>query len=215
MEPIKVNLASFEYFDKRPAYMAIISSVIIVLIISTYNFHLYNINQHEINNYEKKIAKSEEEWKKQQQLQKKSKIRIKKEEIKILKSNADFINRLIATDIFPWNQFLNMLERKVPKGLMLNKITPTDNYRKLILTGLSSSTRKITFFMKRLKEWNVIQESVLLNLNLKREGTTVEANGNLPEIEFRIESTLRIDKLFAETGYGRIGKILMHSSKKL
>lgn len=212
MQPIKVNLASFDYFDKRPAYLMMIVSIIVVLIISAYNFHLYNVGQRDIYTYEEKITESEKEWKKQQDIQ--NNIKITEEEKKILRSQADFVNRLIATDIFPWNQLLNMIERKVPNGLVLTEIVPSDNYRKLVLAGLASSTRKITFFMKRLKGWNVIQETVLLNLNLKRKNSSINAGGKTQDIEFRIESTLRIDRLFAETGYGNMGKTFINSAER-
>lgn len=214
MQPIKVNLASFDYFDKRPVYLMMIVSIIVVLIISAYNFHLYNLGQRDIYTYKEKIAKSEIEWKKQQDRQNKNNIKISEEEKKILRSHADFVNRLIATDIFPWNQLLSMIERKVPNGLVLTEIVPSDNYRKLVLAGLASSTRKITFFMKRLKGWKVIQETVLLNLNLRKKDLSINAEGKKQDIEFRIESTLRVDRLFAETGYGNMGKTFINSAEK-
>jgi len=88
----------------------IISAVIIVLIISKYNYHLYDSCQREILNYEKKIAQLENKLKEKQQLQNENNIEIDEEEMKVLKNNADFANRLIASDIFPWNQFLDKLE---------------------------------------------------------------------------------------------------------
>ena len=212
MEPIKVNLASFEYFDKRLVYLMIISAVIIVLIISKYNYHLYDSSQREILNYEKKIAQLEKKLKEKQQLQNKNNIEIYEEEMKVLKNNADFVNRLIASDIFPWNQLLDKLEMKVPNGLVLNRIVPDGNYSKLTLAGFAGSTRKITFFMKRLEEWNLIRESVLLKLDLERKDSRLDIRGEDPKIEFEIENTLRIDRLFSDTGLPRIGNIFIQSS---
>lgn len=215
MQPIKVNLASFDYFDKRPAYLIMVVSIIFILILSVYNFHLFNVSQRDIYTYKEKIAKAEKEWKKQQEVQNKNKIKINEEEKTILKSHADFVNGLIATDIFPWNQLLNMIERKVPNGLVLTEIVPSDNYKKLVLAGLASSTRKITFFMKRLKGWNVIEETVLLNLSLNKKDSPLNAEGKPQGIDFRIENTLRIDQLFAEAGFSNLGKTFIGSSEKL
>ena len=41
MEPIKVNLASFEYVDKRQTYLLVGIIAVAVLIISAYNIRLY------------------------------------------------------------------------------------------------------------------------------------------------------------------------------
>ena len=109
-------------------------------------------------------------------------------EKKVLKNNADFANRLIASDIFPWNQFLNMLERKVPNELILSKIAPADNYSKLIISGYAGSARKVTFFMKRLKDWDVTQQSTLLRLHVEQNGSLPKTQGIVPKIEFEIET---------------------------
>ena len=208
MEPIKINLASFEYVDKRQTTMMIILLGIIMLLISVYNVRLYAKGRHEKVKYEKEIALSNKKWQDKRQYQR-EKIEIGEEEKKVLKRNADFTNRLIASDIFPWNQFLSMLERKVPNELALSKIAPTDNYNKLIIAGYAGSTRKVTFFMKRLKDWNVIQHSTLLKLHVEQDGSQADVRGIVPKIEFEIESTLRTEKLFSETGLGRIGEIFV------
>ena len=186
---------------------------IVALIISAYNFHLFTKRQSEISDYKKKISVSQKKWQNNQQLQHVKKTEIGEEEKEVLKNNAVFLNRLIASDIFPWNQFLNMLERKVPNGLTLNKIEPEDNYSKLILAGYAGSTRKITFFMKRLKDWNVIQQSTLLKLHVEDNGSQPKTDGKELKIEFEIESTLRTEKLFSETGLGRVGKVFVQSSQ--
>lgn len=206
MDPININLASFEYVDKRQTIVMIIIIAIVLLMISAYNAHLYAKCRHEKSNYEKKIFLSNKKLQDSRQTRH-EKIEIGEEEKKVLKNNADFANRLIASDIFPWNQFLNMLERKVPNELTLNKIAPNDNYSKLTISGYAGSTRKVTFFLKRLKDWNVIQHSTLLKLQVEQDGSQGDVRGIVPKIEFEIESTLRTDKLFFETGLGRIGEI--------
>ena len=108
-----------------------------------------------------------------------------------------------------------MIERKVPNGLVLTEIVPSDNNKKLVLAGLASSTRKITFFMKRLKGWNVIEDTLLLNLNLNKKDSPINGEGKPQGIEFRIENTLRIDKLFAEAGLMNMGKRFINSSEEL
>lgn len=208
MEPININLASVEYVDKRQTIVMIIIMAIIVLVISTYNVHLFAKGRHEKAKYEKEISLSNKKWQDKRQFQR-EKIEIGEEEKKVLISHANFTNRLIASDIFPWNQFLNMLERKVPNELALSKIAPTDNYSRLIISGYAGSTRKVTFFMKRLKDWNVIQHSTLLKLHVEQDGSQDDVRGVVPKIEFEIESTLRTDKLFSDTGLGRIGEIFV------
>ncbi|MBW1694830.1 MAG: hypothetical protein JRJ41_11930 [Deltaproteobacteria bacterium] len=63
--------------------------------------------------------------------------------------------------------------------------------------------------MKRLKDWNVIQHSTLLKLHVEQDGSQDDVRGIVPKIEFEIESILRTEKLFSETGLGRVGEIFV------
>ena len=179
---------------------------IVLLIISAYNVRLYAKSRSDKSNYEKKISQLNKKLQNGRQTQL-EKIEFGEEEKKTLKNNADFANRLIASDIFPWNQFLDMLERKIPNDLILNKIAPNDSYSKLTISGYAGSTRKVTFLLKRLQDWDVTQHSTLLKLQVEQDGSQGDIRGVVPKIEFEIESTLRPDQLFLETGLGRIGEI--------
>jgi len=206
LEPININLASFEYVDKRQTVVMFAIVAIVLLIISAFNVRLYAKSRDEKAKYETKISMLNKRLNNGRQTQL-EKIEIGEEEKKTLRNNTDFANRLIASDVFPWNQFLDMLERKIPNDLILNKIAPNDNYSKLTISGYAGSTRKVTFLLKRLEDWDVIQQSTLLKLQVEQDGSQENVRGIVPKIEFEIESDLRPDKLFFETGLGRVGEI--------
>lgn len=206
MDPININLASFEYVDKRQTVAMFVIVSIVLLIISAYNVRLYVKCRHDKSNFETKISALNKRLNDGRQTRL-EKVEFGEEEKKALENNTDFANRLIATDIFPWNQFLDMLERKIPSDLILNKIAPNDDYSKLTVSGYAGSTRKVTFLLKRLQDWNVIQQSTLLKLQVEQDGSQGDVRGIVPKIEFEIESKLRPDKLFTEAGLGRIGEI--------
>jgi Tfp pilus assembly protein PilN len=206
LDPININLASFEYVDKRQTAVMFVIIGIVLLMVSAYNVRLYSKSRNDKSNYEKKILQLNKKIQNGRQAQF-EKVDIGEEEKQALKNNADFANRLIASDIFPWTQFLDMLERKIPSDLVLNKIAPNDNYSKLTISGYAGATRKVTFLLKRLKDWDVIQQSTLLKLQVEQDGSKGDVRGVVPKIEFEIESNLRPDKLFFETGLGRVGEI--------
>ena len=206
MEPININLASFEYVDKRQTVVMFAVIAIVLSIISAFNVRLYAKSRDEKSRYETKISLLNKRLNNGRQAQL-EKIEFGEEEKKTLRNKADFANRLIASDVFPWNQFLDMLERKIPNDLILSKIAPNDNYSKLTISGYAGSTRKVTFLLKRLEDWDVIQQSTLLKLQVEQDGSQENVRGIVPKIEFEIESDLRPDKLFFETGLGRVGEI--------
>jgi Tfp pilus assembly protein PilN len=179
---------------------------IVMLLISAFNGHLYIKCNNEKSKYEQRISLLNKKLQDNRQMQL-EKIEIGEEEKQRLKTNAEFANRLIASDVFPWNRFLNMLERKIPSDLVLNKVAPNDNYSKLTISGFAGSTRKVTFLLKRLKDWEVVRQSTLLKLQVEQDGSKTDVRGVVPKIEFEIESTLKPEQLFIETGLGRIGQI--------
>ena len=179
---------------------------IVLSIISAFNVRLYTKSRDEKSKYETKISMLNKRLNNGRQAQL-EKIEFGEEEKKTLRNKVDFANRLIASDVFPWNQFLDMLERKIPNDLILNKIAPNDNYSKLTISGYAGSTRKVTFLLKRLEDWDVIKQSTLLKLQVEQDGSQENVRGIVPKIEFEIESDLRPDKLFFETGLGRVGEI--------
>lgn len=209
MEPIKVNLSTFEHYDMRLANLMCISIVIFVLLFSTYNIHLYFRSQDEIRNYEEKIETMELRFNKIRQMKDERMVKIGQNELNSIRTKASFVNRLIAFDIFPWHRVLNELERIMPGDMILRDFSPSGDFSKITLRGSTGSTQSISLFLNKLNSIELFHNNVLLGFNVKHNALTSGTKEETIGLKFEIESQLHIDKLFLENGYGDLGKILL------
>jgi len=211
LETIKANLSTYDYFDMRLANLICIGLVISVLLVSAYNIHLYFRFQKEIHDYEEKNVLMEQRFQKIKHMQGESSKKIDENDINSIKAKADFVNRLIAIDIFPWQKILDELELIMPGDMILQDFTTSDDFSTIILKGDAGSTQSISLFLNRLNAVKLFQNNLLLGFNVKSGTLAGETKGETLVLRFKIESQLRIDLLFSECGYEDLGKILVNN----
>lgn len=201
MNPLRVNLASLKYADKRKANFILTGAAIAVLLISGLNFNFSRTYNATIAEYYSKILWLEKKITQKRLAHEKIKSIFGKDKIKKVKENATFVNRLIALDLFPWNSLLYNLEMQVPEGLILNSISPSDDFNKLRLKGHTSSMNNITFFLKNLDASELFHQGVLLQFSVNESSKAVKKKKIAPEIHFEIETSIIMEKLLPKNIY--------------
>jgi len=200
MEPIRINIATFDFMDKKIAFIMSAVAIAIVLI-TALNVNLFLTHKNKISEYESKIGTIEEQMSKNEAA-------ISTEELDKIRLRAISANQIIVKDGIPWSRFFEIVETKVPGGMFIERISPTNDYQTLIIEGKAKSERKITFFMKRLKEIEFLRNSILSEFSIgsdadgrfKKEGA---------DISFRIKNDLLIENLFEQRNYRQTIKEIM------
>jgi len=211
LRPIDINLATHEYLDRRLTTTLIIAAAVLMVSLSGRTLYQYFSNQTQIRQYDLQIG-GIEAMMSQEARQEKRKKSAQKDIRRLTKQIAE-MNVFIARDAFPWNRFLDQLERKIPEGLYLESFSLSDNYDKLIMKGRADAAHKITFFFRRLEEWDLIKTTIIQDLGLKPV-LSVEPEDPMKEgIGFTLESTISIEKLFTGSDPPQLGRILKGLSK--
>lgn len=193
MGPVKVNLATFEYFDKRIVYSLILGAAIFVLMISAYNIQQSFHYQTEIFKYEGKIKRLEQMLVKRQRIENKDKKPLGKEDVKSLEDGVRSVNRLIAADVFPWERILGALEKEMPDDMVLSSFLPSKDFTKLTLKGRAKSMSDISLFVSKLESSGTMQKVLLSKIDLP-EGKLAPDNGTTG-VGFEINAMLDPNKL--------------------
>jgi len=195
-----------EYHDKRIVYSVVLGAIVFLAVIIGYNINVGVKYQKEISEYEEKIGKLVEQNQSKRKFLHKE---LKEEEIKQIKTDALFVNKLIAIDIFPWDHLLETLEDNIPEGIILMNLSLSDIYDKLLLKGSAGSIEKIALFLKKLEESSMFQKCMILKLSVEK-GSLEEISKKKPfNIYFEIEISLLMNEIFPEDKYGNLSTALV------
>jgi len=195
-----------EYHDKRIVYSVVLGAIVFLAAIIGYNINVGVKYQKEISEYEEKIGKLVEQNQSKRKFLHKE---LKEEEIKQIKTDALFVNKLIAIDIFPWDHLLETLEDNIPEGIILMNLSLSDIYDKLLLKGSAGSIEKIALFLKKLEESSMFQKCMILKLSVEK-GSLEEISKKKPfNIYFEIEISLLMNEIFPEDKYGNLSTALV------
>ena len=203
-------MATLEYHDKRIVYSVVLGAIIFLSAITGYNINMGVKYQKEISEYEEKIGKLEQNQSQKKFLHKE----LKEEEIKQIKTDALFVNKLIAIDIFPWDRLLETLEDNIPEDIILMNLSLSDIYGsniydKLLLKGSAGSIEKIALFLKKLEESSMFQKCMILKLSVEKGSLEEISKKKSFNIYFEIESLLIINEIFPEDKYGNLATTLV------
>ncbi len=208
-------MATLEYHDKRIVYSVVFGAVIFLSAITGYNINMGVKNQKEISEYEEKIGKLEQNQSQRKFLHKE----LKEEEIKQIKTDALFVNKLIAIDIFPWDRLLETLEDNIPEDIILmnlslsdiygSDIYGSDIYDKLLLKGYAGSIEKIALFLKKLEASTMFQKCMILKLSVEKGSLKEISKKKSFNIYFEIETSLLMNEIFPEDKYGNLATTLV------
>jgi Tfp pilus assembly protein PilN len=191
LEPIKINLATFEYQDKRLAYPVMLITALIVLLVSILSIRTGMNTQGEINEYEKTIDSQEQSVIKRQQIKKENVRRLKDGEVESLKKDIDFINGLIKMDAYPYDRLLDSLEVCMPQGVVLSDLKMSKDLDMVTLKGEVDSMDNITVFLNNLNDSKIFKNNNLLNLSVSREDNRGEDSSSMDDaITFEMECSI-------------------------
>jgi len=198
-------MASLEYHDKRVVYSVVLGAIIFLSAITGYNINMGVKYQKEISEYEEKIEKLEQNQSQKKFLHKE----LKEEEIKQIKTDALFVNKLIAIDIFPWDRLIKTLEDNIPEDIILMNLSLSDSYGsdiydKLLLKGYAGSIEKIALFLKKLEESSIFQKCMILKLSVEKGSLKEISKKKSFNIYFEIEGSLLMNEIFPEDKYGNL-----------
>ena len=132
MKPLNINLATFEYVDKKIAYTMIIALLSLVLSASVCTMILWSKYNFLAGKYEAKLLNLQKKEKKVLAARKLREAEMKKHRQSTRKHTL-FVNRLIAKDIFPWDRILSTFESKTPDGLYVENFSHDDSFGKIFL----------------------------------------------------------------------------------
>ena len=196
MEAIHVNLATFEYQDKRFAYPMLLGAAIILLLMSWLTVKLSYHYQNTIFEYETRIQHLEQKEVKRQKIKEESKQKLAEGEAASIQKDIDFVNDLIIKDIFPWGRLLNTLEVKMPNGVILENFTTSKDFTKVQLKGSAELMKNIGLFLTNLDEALIYRDNRLINLSIDQEDIPQDDmdNTSMP-IKYEIESTIDLEQL--------------------
>ncbi len=195
MDRILINLATFEYLDKRIAYPMLFGAAIILIAISWYMVKASYQYQNHIFEYEKRIESLDQKILTRQSIKQKTE-KIGKDETTSLQSDIVFVNERIKQDVFPWDRLLDALERNMPDRTVLLSISPSKGQTGLRLQGKAESMEEVGMFLKNLNQSTIFPDNRLVNLAVNREGGFQGgANGESGAIKYELESIIDMDQL--------------------
>ncbi len=199
-------MATLEYHDKRIVYSVVLGAIILLVAITGYNINMGVKYQKEIFEYKDKTGKLVEQNQSQRKFLHKE---LKEEEIEQIKTDALFVNKLIAIDIFPWDRLLETLEDNIPEDIILMNLSLSDIYDKLLLKGYAGSIEKIALFIKKLEESSMFHKCMILKLSVEKDGLEDISKKKSFNIYFEIESLLLMKEIFPEDRYGNLATTLV------
>ena len=163
------------------------------ILISLGNIYLKIRYDRKIIEYERKIVRLDRNLSKRQNIVDSYPKKFTEEEMLQIRNKADFINSLIALDVFPFSSLFDTIEKSMPEDLILKSFTRSDDYNKLIFKGSSGSAGTIAEFLKTLDEATIFPKNTLVNLSVSENKKT-----DRKQIDFKIESKINLYRIFPE-----------------
>ncbi len=201
MDPVKLNLATFKYYDKRVASIALVIIILVLGGISLYNVTRGIQGQREILSYQVKVKRLEKSLAKSKKAREKVLKKLKGEEMQAIREGTLFVNRIIAMDAFPWDRLLDAIETSIPGGVVLQDLTVAEDSQTVQMNGVAESSHKIDLLLSRLKKSGVFERNLLTRLSVGETGKNAGADNAENRMHFEIESKLNIDELFNAKEY--------------
>lgn len=211
MDPVTINLATFKYYDKRVASVALVVIIFLLGGLTLYNVSQGIRGQQEILSYQGKIKRLEKSLAKSRKAREKVQKKLKGEEMRAIREGTTFVNKIIATNAFPWDRLLDAVETSIPDGIILKDLTVGDNFETVQMNGVAESSEKIDLLLSRLKKSGVFERNLLTKLSINGSRKNDSAGGVGKGMPFEIESKLSMKDLFSGKGYKDYLKILQQT----
>jgi hypothetical protein len=188
MEPIIINIATTEPYDKRVYRFLVIGIVFLIAGFSGFNTYYFFKNRSLRMAYEEKIKRFDQM--ERGDLSSASGIKGPVDDGKKARIEKEiaFINTLMFQDGFPWPQILDQIERSMPEGLLLQRIASGPDLKSLLLEGDAKHSGSVAEFMEGLKKQKSYWEADLFSLNV--DSPEKDQDEAQSPIKFQISLTL-------------------------
>jgi len=197
LKTIELNLATVEYQDKKLAYPVMIATAILALILCFYSVKVYMGYNRHVNEYEERIAQLDQSQVTRKKIEQEGKAPASNEEAGSIRATAEFVNRLILLDVFPWGRLLDEVEALAPKGVILMSFGSGKEENSVKMEGKASSMSQITEFLKALEGSKIFKGTTLSNVSVGKDGGEADKGGGEPAILFEINTTAATAQLFS------------------
>ncbi len=203
MEPLQINLRSYEYADRRLALLLMAAAIGLLLLITLLNFRTWILSGRMAAGYRDSIRRIEA-----RRMEAAEPVRAPQtadsDAISLVQQQVALINRLIAQDIFPWGRVLSAFEENMPENIYLEAFAPDALFNRITLTGYAASMSEVSGYLKEKEENPLFREIDLLKVDVEPE--SLPLNGEkMPPVHFAIESVLQFEHLLPASSYGSLG----------
>jgi len=196
LEPIIVNIATFEKFDKRMYRYLMMGLILIIVILAIVNIRCYLKNRSIIIDYQKRINGIDVALKEENRLSSQSADDLDDIEKENLERHIAFVNTIILHDIFPWPKTLDLIEKTIPDDIILDRVAHSPNYQTLTLQGHSKTTESVAVFLDGLKKQILFKEASLSSLSIDSLKEDEQSSKSI--IKFDLSCTLDLNRIFQE-----------------
>lgn len=172
MEQFDINIATFNYYNKRIAKWIFLCLSVIIVFTLVMNLKLYFEKKTIIKAYQTKIEGMTSEITGMNKVEKKRRKDLSDTEKKVLRSQAAHINKIMLRDVFPWPDALDCIEKKVPVGVVLESVIYSGTPFEILLKGNASSTGVVDRFLDGLNADERFKKNVLSILSIGPKDST-------------------------------------------
>jgi len=211
---VKINLASYEYLDRRLQYFLILGSTLLVLLVTGCNVMMRAHLNREIDFFRQKmmlIETQKEEKEKETLVKRAAALPLDPEAIK---KEVDFVNRLIAQDVFPWTRILDALEKNLPEEIYFEDMLMPEGYVRTFLKGYANSMSEVSAYMKEKEADPIFKKMELKEIQVDANPQAQKSVSGLPPVSFQIEIELNLAAVMPEPVYGHLWKSLAATQKE-
>ncbi len=169
MEPVRINLVTATYLDRRLSFLVVLLSLCVVFAFSAFNFVSYRDRRLEASRYREMIDRIVGEDP-VSRAHPSFKHTVSKEALEKVRKEKRSVNRLILLDRFPWPELLDRLEKAVPPGVRLGSVSHSDDFTNLALTGRAENSKVMGTFIGNLGRGGLIEKKELSELTFNPSG---------------------------------------------
>lgn len=200
MRRIELNLATFEYQDKQIVYPMLAAVALLLLLLSLYGLKLFSDYRQQAQEFRTSIARLEKTQATRKKIQREGRGAAPKQEAESSTAAVEFVNRLITTDVFPWDRLLDELETLTPPGITIQSFSSGTDEKKIRIEGKASSMSEITQFLKALDGSKVFRDTVIANVSVGKPEAEKDKRGSELAIHFEITTSAAREELLSPEG---------------
>ena len=199
MEPIRLNIATFENFNKRLFRLMLGVLGVIIGIAGCIDIYLYLHHRSTVAAYQLKVDQLMQNLEERKMVGTRTPGGLSKAEKEAVRQQVEAINTLILKDIFPWPRVLDILEAHLPENMLFERISHSQDYKTLVLMGAAETPDAVASFMDHLNQDSFFKKNRLASLTVETKSFSADRafKGN---IKFEIECEMNVNDLL--TGMG-------------